>query len=516
MSITSKAALAKSALPLGPAKNASRAVVIGSGFGGLGTAVRLATKGYRVTLLEARDQLGGRAYVYRQDGFTFDAGPTVITAPFLIDELFTGAGRRTEDYVKIVPVDPFYRIEFHDGSRFEYNADEKATEDKIRQMAPGDVEGYRAMIRAAKDIFDKGFTDLSTKPFLNFTDMLKVAPDLVRLQSYLTVYQFAAKYVKDDRLRRVFSFHPLLVGGNPFQTTSIYALIHHLEREWGVHYAMGGTGAVVAALGKLFLELGGEIRLNTPVAKILVENGKARGVETMEGERIPAEAVVSNADIATTYRKMVAPEHRGRWTDRKLEKMRYSMSLFVIYFGTRKQYPDVAHHTILLGERYEGLLKDIFVNKTLPADFSTYLHRPSATDPSMAPEGCDCFYILIPVPNQQSGIDWAKEAPGYRDRIMNWLDENYLPGLKENLVTERYFTPLDFENTLQSHAGAAFSFEPIFTQSAWFRPHNHSEDVENLYFAGAGTHPGAGMPGVLCSAKIVEELLCQRVPLERS
>ncbi len=497
-------------------ESAPRVVVIGSGFGGLGSAVRLATKGYRVTLLESRDQLGGRAYVYRQDGFTFDAGPTVITAPFLIDELFEGAGRKTSDYVKIVPVDPFYRIEFHDGSRFEYNADEEATVAKIREMAPGDEVGYRAMIRAAKDIFAKGFLELSTKPFLTVGDMLRVAPDLVRLQSYLTVYQFAAKYVKDERLRRVFSFHPLLVGGNPFQTTSIYALIHHLEREWGVHYAMGGTGAAVSALGKLFGELGGETRLSTAVARILVKDGKAAGVVTEAGETIEAEAVVSNADIATTYKKMVPAEHRKRWTDRKVNGMRYSMSLFVIYFGTKKKYPELAHHTILLGDRYKGLLDDIFTNKHLPEDFSMYLHRPSATDPTMAPEGCDCFYVLVPVPNQLSGIDWKQKGPEYRDRVLRWLDQNYMPGLLENLATERYFTPLDFETTLRSHVGAAFSFEPIFTQSAWFRPHNHSEDVENLYFAGAGTHPGAGMPGVLCSAKIVEELLCQRVPIPAS
>ncbi len=451
--------------------------------------------------------------MYRQDGFTFDAGPTVITAPFLIDELFEGAGKRTSDYVKIVPVDPFYKIEFHDGTSFDYNADEAATVEKIRKFAPQDVEGYQKMIRAAKDIFQKGFVELSAKPFLNFSDMLKIAPDLIRLKSHLTVYQFASHFVSDDRLRRVFSFHPLLVGGNPFSTTSIYALIHHLEREWGVHYAMGGTGSVVSALGKLFGELGGQTRLSTAVKRILVQGGKVAGVETEEGEQIPAEIVISNADIATTYKKMVAPEHRRRWTDRKLNRMKYSMSLFVIYFGTRKQYPDVAHHTILLGERYKELLADIFDRKILSDDFSMYLHRPSATDPSMAPDGCDCFYILIPVPNQLSGIDWSVEAKPFRDKVMNWLNDNYLPGLNENLATERYFTPLDFEQTLRSHVGAAFSLEPIFTQSAWFRPHNASEDVENLYFAGAGTHPGAGMPGVLCSAKIVEDLVCQRMPL---
>lgn len=496
-----------------PAGSKTSVVVIGSGFGGLGSAIRLQARGYDVTMLEARDMLGGRAYVYRQDGFTFDAGPTVITAPFLIDELFALAGKKREDYVEIVPVDPFYKIEFHDGTSFSYNADEQATLEKIRALAPGDADGYQRMLRSAERIFQKGFVELSAKPFLKFTDMLKVAPDLVRLESHLTVYQFASRYVKDDRLRRVFSFHPLLVGGNPFSTTSIYALIHHLEREWGVHYAMGGTGAVVSALGRLFTELGGKTRLGTAVRRIVVEGGRATGVETESGERIAADAVVSNADIATTYRTMVPAADRRRWTDRKLAGMRYSMSLFVIYFGTRKKYDEIEHHTILLGERYKELLTDIFDRKHLPEDFSMYLHRPSKTDPSMAPEGCDCFYVLIPVPNQQSGIDWNAAAPGFRDRVMQWLDANYMPGLIENLATERYFTPLDFETTLRSHAGAAFSFQPIFTQSAWFRPHNASEDVENLFFAGAGTHPGAGVPGVLCSAKIVEDLVCQRVPL---
>lgn len=487
-------------------------IVIGSGFGGLAAAVRLQAKGYQVTLLEARDQLGGRAYVYRQDGFTFDAGPTVITAPFLIDEIFSAAGRRREDYLQVVPVDPFYRIEFHDGRAFEYNADEAETERRVAAFAPDDVNGYREMIRATKAIFQKGFIELSDRPFLRISDMLRVAPDLIRLQSYRTVYGFVARYVKDPLLRRVFSFHPLLVGGNPFQTTSIYALIHHLERQWGVHYAMGGTGAVVEAFGKVFRELGGETRLSTPVQRIMTEHGKVTGIETQDGERYPADAVVSNADVANTYRKMLGPELRRKNTDRKLERMRYSMSLFVIYFGTRIAYPEIRHHTIILGQRYRELLDDIFQRKFLSEDMSVYLHRPTATDPSMAPPGCDCFYVLIPVPNQASGIDWTVQARPFRDRVMRMLHDRYLPGLLENLATERVFTPLDFETQLNSYLGSGFSFEPVLTQSAWFRPHNMSEDVRHLYFVGAGTHPGAGMPGVLSSAKIAENLICQHLP----
>jgi phytoene desaturase len=336
---------------------------------------------------------------------------------------------------------------------------------------------------------------------------------LIRLQSYRTVYSFVSQFIQDDRLRRVFSFHPLLVGGNPFQTTSIYALIHHLEREWGVHYAMGGTGAVIDGLAKLFTELGGRIRLSSPVERILTEGREAKAVRLASGETIACDAVVSNADVANTYRLMVAPEARRKNTNRHLEKMRYSMSLFVIYFGTKRQYPDVKHHTIILGERYKGLLTEIFDAKTLPEDFSLYLHRPTATDPSMAPAGNDCFYVLIPVPNQQSGIDWQQAAKPLRDRVMTFLHTHYLPGMLDHLATERWLTPQDFETELRSYAGAAFSFEPIFQQSAWFRPHNVSEDIDNLYLAGAGTHPGAGVPGVLCSAKIVEKLVCERIPV---
>ncbi len=497
-------------------ESGKRIVVIGSGFGGLATAIRLQARGYQVTLVEARDQLGGRAYVYRQDGFTFDAGPTVITAPFLIDEIFASAGRRTSDYVRIVPVDPFYRIEFHDGRSFEYNGDERETERRVAAFAPQDLEGYRSMIRETKAIFQKGFVELSDRPFLRFSDMLRIAPDLIRLQSYKTVYEFVAKYVKDPMLRRVFSFHPLLVGGNPFQTTSIYALIHHLERQWGVHYAMGGTGAVIAGMGRLFEEIGGTIRLSSPVRQIAIRNGTQRaaasGVELSTGERLDADGVVSNADIATTYRTMIDSKHRHRNSDRRFDRLRYSMSLFVIYFGTRKQYPGVRHHTIILSDRYRELLADIFERKILASDFSMYLHRPTATDPAMAPEGCDSFYVLIPVPNQLSGIDWRERARPFRDTVMQFLEQHSLPDLASNLATERVFTPLDFETELRSFQGAAFSFEPLFSQSAWFRPHNASEDIDQLYFVGAGTHPGAGIPGVLSSAKIAEKLVCERLP----
>jgi len=484
-------------------------IVIGSGFGGLGAASRLLSAGHDVTVLEKRDKLGGRAYVYEKNGFKFDGGPTVITAPFMFDDIFEAAGKKREDYVEFVPCDPFYRIFDAEGNSFDYNNDHEFTLEEIRKRNPDDVEGYEKFIKTTKAIFDKGFVELADQPFLKFTDMLKVAPDLIKLQSYKTVYKYVEQFIDNEFLRRCFSFHPLLVGGNPFDTTSIYAMIHYLEREWGVHYAMGGTGAIVNALEKLILEQGGTIQTEAEVEEILVDNGSAKGVRLKNGETIMADEVVSNADVAFTYKNLINPKHRKKYTDRKIENTKYSMSLFVIYFGTKKRYLDsgLAHHNIILGERYKGLLEDIFHKKNLADDFSLYLHMPTITDPSMAPEGCEGFYVLSPVPHLDSGTDWNEMAPKYRDAIMNFLEENYLPDLQENIIAEHYIDPFHFRDVLNSYKGSAFSVEPILTQSAWFRPHNKSEDVDNLYFVGAGTHPGAGLPGVLSSSIIAQDLI---------
>lgn len=484
-------------------------IVIGSGFGGLGAASRLLSAGHNVTILEKRDKLGGRAYVYEKNGFKFDGGPTVITAPFMFDDIFEAAGKKRSDYVEFVPCDPFYRIFDDKGDKFDYNNDHEFTLKEIQKRSPGDTEGYEKFLGTTKAIFDKGFTELADQPFLKFTDMLKVAPDLIKLQSYKNVYKYVAQFIKDDFLRMCFSFHPLLVGGNPFDTTSIYAMIHYLEREWGVHYAMGGTGAIVHAFEKLITEQGGKIHLETEVEEILVKNGKAHGVLLKNGEKLDADVVVSNADVAFTYKNMIKATHRKKYTDRKIERTKYSMSLFVIYFGTKKRYLDsgLAHHNIILGPRYKGLLDDIFHKKHIADDFSLYLHMPTITDSSIAPEGHEGFYVLSPVPHLDSGTDWNIFAPIYRDRIMDFLEENYLPDLKENLVAEHYIDPLHFQDTLNSYKGSAFSVEPILTQSAWFRPHNKSEDVDGLYFVGAGTHPGAGLPGVLSSSIIAQDLI---------
>jgi phytoene desaturase len=482
--------------------------VVGSGFGGLAAAIRLQARGYDTTILEMRDKPGGRAYVFRDQGFTYDAGPTIITAPFLIDELFALAGRRTEDYVRIVPVTPYYRIIFHDGQVFDYTGDEAQIIAQIRKFNPDDVPGYLQFVAQSQAIFDRAFIDLADQPFSSFTDMLRVAPDLIRLRSHESVFQLVSRYVKHPLLRQVFSFHPLLVGGNPFQSSSIYAMIHYLERKWGVHFAMGGTGALVEGLLRLFTEMGGKLRLNTRVKEVVIENGAATGLRLDSGETLSASVIVSNADVANFYKKAVPASARKKWTDRRLDRMRYSMSLFLIYFGTDRTYPDLAHHSIVLTERYRELLEDIFQKKILADDFSLYLHAPTRTDPSLAPPGCECFYVLSPVPNLGGEVDWNAVKELYAEAILESL-EKICPDLRRHIISKLIWTPLDFETQLDAHLGSAFQFEPILTQSAWFRPHNVSEDVKNFYLVGAGTHPGAGLPGVLSSAKLLERVLPQ-------
>jgi phytoene desaturase len=483
-----------------------KAVVIGAGFGGLAAAVRLRALGYEVTVLEAREQPGGRAGVTRRDGFVFDAGPTVITAPYLFRELFAALGRNLDDYVQLLPVDPFYRIEFPDGGHFNYVGEEERMIAEIQKISPADVDGYRRFATHVERIFHKGYLELADAPFDRVTDMLRVIPSLIRLESFRSVYGLSRKYFRDDRLRQVFSFHPLLVGGNPFSVTSIYALIHWLERKWGVHFPKGGTTALVGALVRLLEEVGVEVRLNAPVVRIESQGGQVSGVRLESGALLRADVVVSNADPSFVYRNLVEAKDRRKHTDGRIDRVRQSMSLFVAYFGARRTYPDLAHHTILLGPRYRELLDDIFEKKILATDFSLYLHAPTRTDPSMAPAGHENFYVLSPVPNQKSGIDWSQEGPRYRDRIMESL-ERYVPDLRANVVSESFITPEYFADTLRSEAGAAFGPEPVLTQSAWFRYHNRSEDLAGLYFVGSGTHPGAGVPGVLSSAKVLERVI---------
>lgn len=488
-------------------RGAPHAIVVGSGFGGLAAAVRLGARGYRVTVLEKLDAPGGRAYVRRRGGFTFDSGPTVITAPFLFEELWALAGRKLSDDVDLRPVSPFYRVRFHDGAVFDYTGDAAAMRAEVAKFSPADVAGYDRFVAMSERIFRVGFEKLAHVPFGSWMDMAKIVPEMVLLKSYKTVYGLVASYVKDERVRQVLSFHPLLVGGNPFATTSIYSLIAFLERKWGVHFPVGGTGALVSGLVKLIEGQGGEVRCSAPVGKILVKDGRTTGVRLESGEELPADVVVANSDTAWTYKYLVDAEHRRKWTDAKIDRTRYSMGLFVWYFGTKRTYEDVPHHTILLGPRYRELLDDIFEHKVLADDFSLYLHRPTATDRGLAPEGCDTFYVLSPVPHLESGVNWARAGELYREKIQKYLEATVLPGLGDALVESEVLTPQGFQDSLASFRGAAFGMEPVLTQSAWFRPHNASEDVAGLYLVGASTHPGAGVPGVLSSAKVLDTLV---------
>jgi len=484
-----------------------KAIVIGAGFGGIAVALRLRAKGYAVTLIDRCAALGGRAQVYEREGFRHDAGPTVITAPFLFEELFALFGERFADHVKLVPLTPWYRFQFADGDTFDYGGTLEATLAEIERIEPRDRAGYLALLEHSRRIYDIGFTQLSAQPFDRFGTMLRQVPHLLGLRNYETVWQMVSRHLVSDKLRRAFSIQPLLVGGNPFDTTSIYGLIHFLERAHGVHFAMGGTGAVTQALGDLMERQGIALRLSTTVERIRIEQGVARGVVLADGTSVDADIVVSDADAAHLYRDLVPRTEQALATRVKLSQAHYSMGLFVLYFGTTRTYPDVAHHTIWMGERYRELLNDIFHRRKLSEDFSLYVHRPTATDPSFAPPGQDSFYVLCPVPNLQADIDWAIEGPRLRDRIIDALERTMLPGLKATITADFYKTPEDFRDEYRSVHGAGFSVAPIFRQSAWFRFHNRSESVRNLYLVGAGTHPGAGVPGVLCSAKVIDALI---------
>ena len=482
-----------------PAK--PHAVVVGSGFGGLAAAIRLGVKGYRVTVLEKLDQPSGRAYVHRRGGHVFDAGPTIVTAPFLLEELWTICGKRMSDHVKLIPMDPFYRIRFDDGSHFDYTGDLARMRDEVAKFSPADLPGYDRFLAEAEKCYQLGFEELSNVAFDSLSDLFEAFPSMVKMKAWESIYTLVARHLKNDKLRQVMSFHPLLIGGNPFSVTAVYSLINSLERKHGVFSAMGGTGSLVKGLVRLLADLGVDVQCNQEVKRIEVRDGKAVGITLSDGNFVPADIVVSNADAAWTYQKLIEPQHRKVWTDKKVARSKYSMSLFVWYFGTNQQYHDVPHHMILLGKRYRELLEDIFKRKVLAKDFSLYLHRPTATDPSLAPAGHDTFYVLSPVPNLDSGTNWQETAESYRQAIAEYLDQSVLPGFQKHITTSFCTTPQDFQDRLLSVKGAAFGFEPLLLQSAWFRPHNRSEDVKGLYMVGAGTHPGAGIPGVLSSAK---------------
>ena len=483
------------------------AIVIGSGFGGLAAAVRLGAKGYRVTVLEKLDAPGGRAYVHRRGGYVFDAGPTIVTAPFLFEELWTLCGKRFSDDITLKPLDPFYRIRFDDGSWFDYSGDVQAMRREVARFAPQDLNGYDAFFQEAEKCYRLGFEGMASISFVTFSDLIAVLPDFMRMRAWKTIYSRVASFIRDPKLRMVFSFHPLLIGGNPFSVTCAYTLINALERRHGVHWAIGGTGALIQGLVGLIIGQGNSVRCESEVAEILVRNQRAYGVRLADGQILESEIVVSNADTAWTYRYLIPAEHRRHWTDAKIERTKFSMSLFVWYFGTRQQFHDIPHHMILMGPRYRELLADIFKRKILAKDFSLYLHRPSASDPSVAPPGHDTFYVLSPVPHLQSGVDWSVAAEPYRQAIAQSLHSTIMPGFEEHITESFITTPQDFQDRLLSFRGAAFGPEPVLTQSAWFRPHNKSEDIAGLFMVGASTDPGAGMPGVIASAKALESVI---------
>ncbi|HEY5374881.1 MAG TPA: phytoene desaturase [Polyangiaceae bacterium] len=499
--------------PISAEHGQRRAAVIGSGFGGIAAAIRLQALGVQTTLFESRDKPGGRAYVYRDQGFTFDAGPTVITAPECLQELFTLCGRQMSDYVELLPITPFYRLIWDDGDQFDYVADGKQMRTQIGARDPRDAAGYDAFVAYTKRVFQKGYTELAATPFLHFVDMVRVAPQLARLRADRSVYDTVARFIHDPHVREALSFHSLLVGGNPFDTSAIYTLIHYLERRYGVWFPRGGTGALVDALITLYQQLGGQLRLSSPVRSIRLEQ---RGAETLHHVRMDSqgeeafELVVSNADLHHTYSQLYKGVPSAAKTATKLEGADWSMSLFVLYFGTDIPY-DLAHHTVIFGPRYEALLREIFDGPDLPQDFSLYLHAPTVTDPSLAPPGCGSHYVLSPVPHLgKANIDWAEEAPRYAKKIVRAL-ERQMPNLSQHIVTQRWFTPLDFQSTLNAFQGSAFSIAPTLTQSAYFRPHNQDPKIPGLFIVGAGTHPGAGLPGVINSAKATVSLIARRL-----
>ena len=483
-------------------------IVIGSGFGGIAAALRLKAKGHQVTLVEKHPDLGGRARVFKKNGFTFDGGPTVITAPYLINELFDLFKKDPKDYIELTPLKIWYQFIFEDKTKFNYSGNEAEMESQIQKINMVDVKGYERLVNFTKKIFDKGFTELADVPFDKPFVMMKQLPALLKLKSYKSVYSLVSSYIQSEKLRRMLSMHPLLVGGNPFSTTSIYGLILYLEKKWGIHYSMGGTGNIIKGYEKLMNEVGIKILKESEVTKIISKNNKISGIQINNQIDIDADNVICNADPPAVYEKLLGQNKNNsilfNW---KKNRMEYSMGLFVYYFGTKKIYENVEHHTIKFGNKYKEHLDDIFDKKKLNEDISYYLHRPTATDKSMAPEGNDCFYVLVPVPNNQSKINWDIEGEKMKKLVIDKMEKDLMPNLKENIVEDFYLTPDYFEKDLNTKYGSGFSIQPKFTQSAYFRFHNKSEVYDGLYFVGAGTHPGAGVPGVLSSAKVLDKII---------
>ncbi|MBO9722864.1 MAG: phytoene desaturase [Novosphingobium sp.] len=487
-----------------------KACVIGAGFGGLALAIRLQSAGIETTLVEARDKVGGRAYSWERDGFTFDAGPTVITDPDALRELWTLSSQDIADDVDLMPVMPFYRLNWTDGVTFDYSNDETALRREIDRVAPRDLAGYDEFLRYAAGVYQEGYVKLGHEAFLDFSSMIKAAPALARYQAWRSVYSMVSHYVKDEHLRQALSFHSLLVGGNPMTTSAIYALIHKLEKDGGVWWARGGTNKLAQGMARLFERLGGTLRLGEKVVQIHTLGDQVTEVETTSGWKQRFDAIASNGDIMHTYRDLLSGNQRGQDMAHKLKKKRFSPSLFVVHFGLEGTWPGIPHHTILFGPRYQGLLDDIFEHGVLPRDFSIYLHHPTVTDPSMAPAGKSTFYALVPVANMgKLPIDWAEVGPILEQRVLAEVGRRLIPDIDDRIVTKFHYAPPDFESDLGAYNGNGFSLEPLLTQSAWFRGHNRDDKLKNFYLVGAGCHPGAGIPGVVGSAKATAKLMLE-------
>ncbi|MBW8754784.1 MAG: phytoene desaturase [Sphingomonadales bacterium] len=487
-----------------------RACVIGAGFGGLALAIRLQSSGVATTLVEARDKPGGRAYVWEREGFTFDAGPTVITDPGALRELWALSGRDMAEDVELLPVMPFYRLNWPDGVNFDYSNDEAVLQREIAKISSEDLAGYAEFLEYSGEVYREGYLRLGAVPFLDFTSMIRAAPALLKHQAWRSVYSMVSSFVKHEKLREAFSFHTLLVGGNPMTTSAIYALIHKLEMDGGVWWAKGGTNRLVAAMVSHFERLGGTVRLHDPVLHVHTLGDRVTEVETVSGWRERFDAVASNADIMHTYRDLLAETVRGPQMARRLARKRFSPSLFIVHFGVEGTWPGIPHHTVLFGPRYKGLLEDIYDHGVLPQDFSIYLHHPTVTDPSLAPPGKSTFYALIPVANQgKLPIDWDQVGPMIEQRILDEVGRRLIPDIHDRIVTKFHYAPRDFALDLNAYQGSAFSLEPILSQSAWFRGHNRDDKIKNFYLVGAGTHPGAGIPGVVGSAKATARLMLE-------
>jgi phytoene desaturase len=485
-----------------------KAIVIGSGFGGLSAAIRLQARGFQTTIVEKNEMIGGHAYQFKKDGYTFDMGPSLITAPEIINSVFQAAGKKLSDYLDLIHLDPYYRIYFHDGTYIDYSGDTEKMKEQMAKFNSDDANQYEAFINNSKQVYDAVITDgLGSTPFNKLGTMLKFVPQALKIKAFSNSYDLASKYFKDFRHKFMFSFHPLFIGGNPFRVPAIYLMISYLEKKGGVWFTKGGMYSLVKAFEKVFLELGGNIKTNTEVQEILTDGQKAIGIKA-NNEDILSDIVVSNADITHTYKNLLGNKVRRKWNDSKLARSKYSMGTFLLYLGVKKKYPQLKHHTLILSDRYKGLVDDIFDNKVLPDDFSAYLHVPSQTDESMAPEGSESIYVLVPCANLSAGIDWNVEGRKFANKLVNFLEADFgMIGLREKIEVEEYFTPKDFQLQRNSHLGTPWGLEPTLLQSAYFRPHNRSETIKNMYFVGAGTHPGAGLPGVMLSSEATMKLI---------